>query len=129
MAEEPKSKKRGSAEPAPKPQAEVLAKADGSVKVDANASMSYSDYAADRSEPVITIQHIIERRAKPVEKKRMLWPNMKIIHNVMWTPIQPDPPPKPQRLAATVHSEVMFSPPQPVAPPPSIATMEPSGRK
>ena len=128
MAEEPKSKKRGSADPA-KPQAEVLAKADGGVKVDANESMSYSDYIADRSEPVITIQHIIERRAKPAEKKRTLWPNMKIIHNVMWTPMQPDPPPRPTRLAATIHTEVMYAPPAPVAPPPSIANMEPSGRK
>lgn len=124
MADDPKTNQaKGMASP------EVLAQGANSVKVDANDAMSYQDYAASRPEPVITIQHIIERRAKPPEKKRALWPNMKVNHTVMWTPIQPDPPPRPQRLAATIHTEVMYSAPQPTAPPPSIGSMEPPGRK
>jgi hypothetical protein len=109
-------------------QAEVLAVADGTVKVDAREDMSYADYARQRGEPVVTVQRIIDRRAQPPAPVKTAKPNMTVRQEVMWSESPPEPPPRPQRLGATVHSEVMHRSPPPKPARQGIGSMQPPGR-
>ncbi len=109
-------------------QAEVLAKTDGGVKVDAREVLSYADYARQRAEPVVTVQRIIDRRAPQPEPVKTARPNIQLRQEVLWAEASSEPPPRQSRAAATVHSEVMHRAPPPKAPRKGIGSMEPQGR-
>ncbi|MCC6625047.1 MAG: hypothetical protein IT385_27615 [Deltaproteobacteria bacterium] len=112
----------------PKIVAEVLATGKDEVKIDANANMSYADYARQRKEPIITVQQIISRKAEPEKKKSNLWPNMQIKQVVVWGELPKEEPPKPDRQAVTARSYMMHRSPPPKAPPKGIGSMEPQGK-
>ena len=97
------------------------------VRVDAKENLSYKEYAAMRKEPVITVQRIIDRRAKPPEMAKTLWPNMEVKQVVLWGEAPKDPPPMPERTAATVKTYVLQVPPAPKPPPKGIGSMDPPG--
>lgn len=97
------------------------------VRVDAAENLSYKEYAKLRPEPIITVQRIIDRRAKPPEPKKTLWPNMEVKQVVLWGEIPKEPPAKPERTAATIHSYILQVPPPPKAPPKGIGSMDPPG--
>jgi len=112
----------------PKIVAEVLTTKEGEVKVDANANMSYADYARQRKEPIITVQQIITRKAEPEKKRANLWPNMQIKQVVKWGELPKEEPPKPDRQALTARSYIMHRSPPRKAPPKGIGSMEPPGK-
>lgn len=106
---------------------DVRAESAEQVRVDASEKLSYKDYAAMRKEPVITVQRIIDRRAKPPEPKKTLWPNMEIKQVVIWGELPKEEPPKPERAAATIKSYILHTPPAPKPPPKGIGSMDPPG--
>lgn len=97
------------------------------VRVDAAENLSYKEYAKLRPEPIITVQRIIDRRAKPPEMKKDQWPNMEIKQVVLWGEIPKEPPAKPERSAATIRSYILHVPPAPKPPPRGIGSMDPPG--
>ena len=106
---------------------DVRQEATDQVRVDAAENLSYKEYAKLRPEPIITVQRIIDRRAKPPEMKKDKWPNMEIKQVVLWGEIPKEPPPKPERTAATIRSYILHVPPPPKAPPRGIGSMDPPG--
>lgn len=96
--------------------------------IDAKPRMSYRDYARERPDPVITVAQLMERKRAPKIKKREQVPNMEIKQVVMWEQPLKEAPPKPERIAATVHSTVIWAPPEAPVRPTSIANIEPKGR-
>lgn len=106
---------------------DVRAESAGQVRVDARENLSYKEYAAMRKEPVITVQRIIDRRAKPPEMKKTLWPNLEVKQVVLWGEAPKDPPAMPERIATTVKTYVMQVPPTPKPPPQGIGSMDPPG--
>lgn len=108
--------------------ADVRAVSEQEVRVDASDTMSYKDYAAKFTKPVVSIQRIIERKGIPLPKKRDVLPNMEIKQVVKWGELPKEEPPKPDRAAATVKSYIMHAPPPRKAPPPGIGSMEPPGK-
>jgi len=110
-----------------KKNAEVLATTADAVKLDSDENMSYADYARQRGEAVVTVQRIIDHRAKPPEMAKTPKPNMEIKQEVIWGAAPPEPPLKPDRVAATVTSYVMHRAPPPKPPRKGIGSMEPQG--
>jgi hypothetical protein len=105
---------------------DIRQETEGQVRVDAAENLSYKEYAKLRSEPIITVQRIIDRRAKPPEMKKDKWPNMEIRQVVLWGEI-PKETPKSERTAATVKSYILHVPPAPKPPPKGIGSMDPPG--
>lgn len=108
--------------------ADVRATSEQEVRVDASESLSYKDYAAKFTKPVISVQRIIERKGLPLPKKRDVLPNMEIKQFVKWGELPKEEPPKPERAAATVRSYILHAPPARKAPPPGIGSMQPPGK-
>jgi hypothetical protein len=106
-------------------QADVRAVGKDEVRVDANDKLSYKDYAAQFSKPVVTIQRIIDRRAQPKPDKGKVWPNMEIRTIVKWGELPKDEPKKPDRVGATIKSYILHVPPPKKPPPRGIGSMEP----
>ncbi|MFO0749254.1 MAG: hypothetical protein U1F43_26860, partial [Myxococcota bacterium] len=92
-------------------------------------TMSYKDYAAQRPEPVITVQQIIARKGPPEPKRRDVWPNMEVKQEVIWGPMPKEEPPKPDRQALTSKTHIIHVSPPKKAPPKGIGSIEPSGNK
>lgn len=105
---------------------DIRHEADDQVRVDGTENLSYKEYAKLRPEPIITVQRIIDRRAKPPEMKKDKWPNMEIRQVVLWGEI-PKEPPKSERTAATVKSYILHAPPVRKPPPKGIGSMDPPG--
>lgn len=112
----------------PIPAADVRAVSTEEVRVDARESMSYKEYAAQRTEPIITVQRIIDRKGLPLPKKFGILPNMEVKQVVKWGELPKEEPPKPDRTAATVKSYILHIPTPRKPPPPGIASIEPPGR-
>lgn len=126
MADEKKPADPVRAESAVK--ADVRQVSQNEVRVDADERMSYKDYAAQFKKPVVTVQRLIDRKGPTPPKKREFFPNMEVKQIVMWGELPKEEPPKPNRAAATVRSEIMHRTPPPKPPPPGIGSMEPSGK-
>ena len=127
MAEDKKGG-TGQARAASAEAADVRAVSENEVRVDASDSMSYKDYAAKFTKPVVTVQRIIERKGLPKPKKRDVLPNMEIKQIVKWGALPKEAPPKPDRVAATITSYIMLAAPPRKPPPPGIGSMEPPGK-
>lgn len=121
--DEPKEERAASAEAA-----DVRSVSEDEVRVDADESLSYKEYAEKFPKPIVTIQRLIERKGNPKPKKRDLIPNMEIKQFVKWGELPKEDPPKPDRIATTIRSEIMHVPPAKKAPPPSIGSIEPPGK-
>ncbi len=108
-------------------EADVRAVSAEEVRVDADEKLSYKEYAAKFTKPIVTIQRIIDRKGLPLPKKRDQYPNMEIRQVVKWGEMPKEDPPKPDRVAATIRSEIMHVPPAKKPPPPGIGSIEPPG--
>jgi len=105
---------------------DVRAQSANEVRVDANDKLSYKDYAAQFTKPVVAIQRIIERKGEPKHEKGKLWPNMEIKQVVLWGALPKEEPAKPERIGATVNSHIIHAAPPKKPPPKSIGSMEPN---
>lgn len=128
MAKDSDKGATGQARAASAEAADVRATSEQEVRVDASESLSYKDYAAKFTKPVISVQRIIERKGLPLPKKRDVLPNMEIKQIVKWGELPKEEPPKPERAAATVRSYILHVPPAKKAPPPGIGSMQPPGK-
>lgn len=103
--------------------------AEASGEVD-ESKLSYGEIAALSDAPVITTTRLIEAfpPKEPTEPKPK--PNTVIKTEVIWGPLPKEPPPKPDRAAATVKTHVMERAGAPAKRPPSIGSMQiPGGKK
>jgi hypothetical protein len=131
MAEDDKKKGAAAAGKATDTRTESARKADvravsqTEVRVDASDKMSYKDYAAQFTKPVVTIQRIIDRKGLPRPEKGKLWPNMAIKQVVKWGELPKEEAKKPDRVAATITSHIIHAAPPRKPPPPGIGSMEP----
>lgn len=115
--------------PKDKKAAEVLAKGEAEVKVDAQENMSYADYARQQQKAIVTVQQIIARKGPEKPKLREFWPNMEVKQEVMWGEIPKEPPPKPERAALSSKTHIIVASPPRKPPPKGIGSMEPPGKK
>jgi len=120
--------KPGKARAASAVAADVRAVSADEVRVDASEHMSYKDYAALHRKPIVTVQRLIERKGLPVPKKRDVAPNIELKQIVKWGALPKEPPPKPDRVAATVTSYIMHVPVPRKPPPQGIGSIEPPGK-
>ena len=101
----------------------------GGAEVD-EAKLSYVEIAALSDKPVITTSRQIEAFAVPEELPKGPKPDFVLKDTVIWGPLPKDPPPKPNRRAAQITTEVMERPGAKPKPRPSIGSMQPSlGKK
>lgn len=102
--------------------------AEGSAEVD-ESKLSYGEIAALSDQPVVTTTRVMQQfpPKEPVDKGVM--PDAVFKTEVIWGPLPKEPPPKPNRAAATVESQIMERPGARPKRPPSIGSMQPPGGK
>jgi len=93
------------------------------------SKLSYGEIAALSNDPVVTTTRVMQQfpPKEPVDKGVM--PDTVFKTEVIWGPLPKDPPPKPDRAAATIESHIMERPGAPPKRPPSIGSMQPPGGK
>ena len=93
------------------------------------AKLSYAEIAALSDQPVVTTTRVMQQFPPPEEKEPGLKPDIVLNTTVIWGPLPPELPPKPNRRAATLDTRIIEKS-VPKKPVPSIGSMAvPGGKK
>lgn len=107
----------------PKPKAEESGEID-------EAKLSYAEIAALSDQPVVTTTRVIQQFPPKEEVDKGVKPDIVLTTTVIWGPLPPEPPPKPNRRAATLSTHIIERGAAPAKRPPSIGSMAvPGGKK